>query len=71
MIQTEGQYRFIYEAVAQHIGQRRIIAQGGSVPNPELYGNLSSSGGGGGGRAPAVPPKQMMSSIKGRAGGGK
>ena len=68
MIQTEGQYRFIYEAVAQHIGQRRIIAEGGSVANLELYGNLGAGGGGG---APAVPPKQVMSSIKGRASGGK
>ena len=65
MIQTEGQYRFIYEAVAQHIGQRRIIASGGSVANPELYCNL----GGGGGGGPAVPPKQVVSSIKGRARG--
>eukprot|EP00729_Bicosta_minor_P002272 gene2272-3250_t len=69
MIQTEGQYRFIYEAVAQHIGQRRIIASGGSVANPELYCNLGGGGGGGGGGGPAVPPKQVVSSIKGRARG--
>lgn len=49
MIQTEGQYKFLYEAIAQHIENMKA-AQKSTAGDWDVYGNIPDIAGRGGGK---------------------